>query len=800
MAHILHHFLLFIIIILFPLCTLAQTNGNKTVGTSLTATENSSPWLSPSGDFAFGFQQLQDNNDLFQLSIWFNRIPDRTIIWYQRGTNPVPRGSTLQLDAAGLVLRDPQGRLLWNTNGLADEVAYAILNNTGNFVLLRSDSTRLWESFRNPSDSILPTQTIEIGGMLVSRKTHTNFSEGRFYARMLGDGNFVFNTRSVPSNIDFDDEYYNSQTSDVNASNSGYQVLFNERASISITRRNGLPAILSLPSIPPASDFYYRATLEFYGVFTQYYHPRSFSGNPGWTPASSWPTNICLTIDGVKGSGACGYNSVCRLENQRPVCQCPQGYSLTDPNNVYGDCNPRFVPNCVSGENGSNSHELLEITDTDWPMNDYEQINPTNIDNCRTACLNDCLCAVAIFRSNSCWKKKLPLSNGRVDSSLGATAFLKFRRGDIPLLTPSVPIPSNQTRDQKTLIIVGSVLLGSSVFINFILIGAACLGFFLIYIKKIRFVNQVHSTNLRCFTYKELVQATNGFKEELGRGAFGIVYKGDVPDGSKAIVAVKKLDRVAQDTEKEFRAEVNAIGQTHHKNLVRLIGFCDEGPNRLLVYEYMSNGTLADFIFNNLKPSWNLRTQIAMGVARGLTYLHEECSNQIIHCDIKPQNILLDEYYNARISDFGLAKLLMINQSRTLTNIRGTKGYVAPEWFRNTQITAKVDVYSFGVLLLEIISCRKSLEDLEFGDGENPILTDWVWDCFQEKRLDSLVNNDVEALRDRERLERFLLVGIWCIQEDSSLRPTMRKASQMLEGILEVAVPPCPSPFSSTTT
>ncbi|KAL3850075.1 hypothetical protein ACJIZ3_011957 [Penstemon smallii] len=585
MAHTLHHFLLFIIIILFPLFTLAQNNGNITVGTSLTATENSSPWLSPSGDFAFGFQQLQDNNDLFQLSIWFNRIPDRTIVWYQRGTNPVPRGSTLQLDAAGLLLRNPQGRLLWNTNGLADEVAYATLNNTGNFVLLRSDSTWLWESFRNPSDTILPTQTIEIYGMLVSRKTQTNFSEGRFYARMLEDGNFVLNTRSVPSNIDFDDEYYNSQTSDVNASNSGYQVLFNERASISIRRRNGQQTILSLRSIPPASDFYYRATLEFYGVFTQYYHPRSFSGNPGWTPASSWPTNICLNIDGDKGSGACGYNSVCRLENQRPVCQCPQGFSLADPNNVYGDCNPRFVPNCVSGENGSNSHELLEITDTDWPMNDYEQINPTNIDNCRTACLNDCLCAVAIFRSNSCWKKKLPLSNGRVDSSLGATAFLKFRRGDIPLLTPSVPIPSNQTRDQKSLIIVGSVLLGSSVFINFILIGAACLGFFLIYSKKIPFVNQVHSTNLRCFTYKELVQATNGFEEELGRGAFGIVYKGDVPDGSKAIVAVKKLDRVAQDTEKEFRAEVNAIGQTHHKNLVRLIGFCDEGPNRLLVYE-----------------------------------------------------------------------------------------------------------------------------------------------------------------------------------------------------------------------
>ncbi|CAI9778593.1 unnamed protein product [Fraxinus pennsylvanica] len=333
------------------------------------------------------------------------------------------------------------------------------------------------------------------------------------------------------------------------------------------------------------------------------------------------------------------------------------------------------------------------------------------------------------------------------------------------------------------------------------LVGAACLGFILIYNNKITNFRRVHNAaglNLQCFTYKELAQATDGFKEELGRGAFGIVYKGVMPMGSITTIAVKKLDRVAQDTEKEFRTEVNVIGQTHHKNLVRLLGFCDEGPHRLLVYEYMNNGTVASFLFGDLKPNWNQRTQIAMGITRGLAYLHEECSTQIIHCDIKPQNILLDEYYNARISDFGLAKLLMINQSRTLTNIRGTKGYVAPEWFRNTQVTTKVDVYSFGVLLLEIITCRKSLADLEFGDGENPILTDWVWDCFREGRLDTLVENDTEALTDKKRLERFVKVGIWCIQEDSSLRPTMRKACQMLEGILEVKFPPCPSPFTST--
>ena len=165
-----------------------------------------------------------------------------------------------------------------------------------------------------------------------------------------------------------------------------------------------------------------------------------------------------------------------------------------------------------------------------------------------------------------------------------------------------------------------------------------------------------------------------------------------------------------QDNEKEFKAEVNVIGQTHHKNLVRLIGYCDEKQHRLLVYEFMQNGTLASFLFDGLKPSWHQRTQIAFGIARGLFYLHEGCSTHIIHCDIKPQNVLLDEYYNARISDFGLAKLLVINQSQTKTAIRGTKGYVAPDWFRSAPISVKVDVYSFGVLLLEIVCCRKNVE------------------------------------------------------------------------------------------
>ncbi|URE23527.1 receptor-like protein kinase [Musa troglodytarum] len=216
---------------------------------------------------------------------------------------------------------------------------------------------------------------------------------------------------------------------------------------------------------------------------------------------------------------------------------------------------------------------------------------------------------------------------------------------------------------------------------------------------------------------------------------------GFLKDGAGTRVAVKKLDKVSRETEKEFMNEVISIGQTHHKNLVRLVGFCCQGADRLLVYEFMSNGSLMALLSGEVRPSWDQRVQIALGIARGLLYLHEECISQIIHCDIKPQNVLLDDNLVPRIADFGLAKLLKTDQTRTKTDIRGTKGYVAPEWFKNAGVTAKVDVY---------------------------------------------------------RVDRFVRVALWCIQEEPSMRPTMHKVAQMLDGTVAVPIPPDPSSYISS--
>ncbi|XP_076912110.1 G-type lectin S-receptor-like serine/threonine-protein kinase LECRK3 [Bidens hawaiensis] len=767
-----------------------QNNGSVSVGASLIATPDAKPWLSSSGEFAFGFQQVQ-GKDSFLLSVWYDKIPNKTIIWYPKGGPTVSTGSKVDLvDRRGLVLSDPQGNEVWSSGNFSD-FAYGYMNDTGNFAIIDRNSDNVWESFSYPADTILPTQVINLGGVINSRMGETDFTGGKFQLRLLQNGNLVLNT------IDMD-------TSDEsNSTNSGFQLVFDATGYMYILRRNSEKANLTTEGSLPSGDYYHRATLDSDGVLTQYYYPKNPTKDTSWKVVWFVTEDICKAID----SKACGLNNVCSLDDNRPYCECPQGFSLLDPKAPNGDCKPDFTLSCDEGElnHGGDVFDFIELNNIDWPMSDYVHMNPSNEQACRTSCLNDCFCAVAIYRDSQCWKKQLPLSNGHKDPSKNVKALLKFRKIDGPSGTGGNNSREGEDKSgtgeyisRRSFIFMGSALIGISVIGIFAFIGVINMCFFQSHKKKAGtpiLSSTTVETNLPRFTYQELVKATDGFKDELGSGAFGTVYKGVI--GTK-IVAVNKLETMVQDSQKEFKTEVNTIARTHHKNLVQLLGYCDDGEKRLLIYEYMRNRTLAFYLFKDKRPNWKHRISIAIGVAKGLTYLHEDCSNQIIHCDIKPQNILLDDYYNAKIANFGLAKLLMINQSKTNTGIKGTKGYVAPEWFRNTAVTTKVDVYSFGVLLLEIISCRKTVvfdDDAE----DAAVLTDMAWDCYQEGRLDAFVENDSETLDDFEKLITFVMVGLWCVQENPSMRPTMKKVIQMLEGEIEVIEPPCPCPFSVTS-
>jgi serine/threonine protein kinase len=293
------------------------------------------------------------------------------------------------------------------------------------------------------------------------------------------------------------------------------------------------------------------------------------------------------------------------------------------------------------------------------------------------------------------------------------------------------------------------------------------------------------------FRYADLQRATNNFSEKLGSGGFGSVFKGHLNDSSA--IAVKRLDGALQG-EKQFRAEVRSIGTIQHINLVKLIGFCTEGDRRLIVYEYMPNRSLDVHLFDSSATGlkWSIRYQIALGVARGLVYLHDNCRDCIIDCDIKPENILLDASFVPKIADFGMAKFLGRDFSRVLTTMRGTIGYLAPEWLGGTVITAKIDVYSYGMVLLEILSGkRNSGRQCTTGDDYDyfPVK---VANKLLEGNVGSLVDSNIPGDVHLEQVERAFKTACWCIQDDEFDRPTMGQVVQYLEGFLEVDIPPMP--------
>ncbi|KQK02916.1 hypothetical protein BRADI_2g04420v3 [Brachypodium distachyon] len=292
--------------------------------------------------------------------------------------------------------------------------------------------------------------------------------------------------------------------------------------------------------------------------------------------------------------------------------------------------------------------------------------------------------------------------------------------------------------------------------------------------------------HLKQYAFKELRASTNNFnsKNILGEGGYGIVYKGFLRDGS--VVAVKRLkDYNAVGGEVQFQTEVEVISLAVHRNLLRLIGFCTTESERLLVYPYMPNGSVASQLREHIngRPAldWSRRKMIALGTARGLLYLHEQCDPKIIHRDVKASNVLLDEYFEAIVGDFGLAKLLDHQESHVTTAVRGTVGHIAPEYLSTGQSSEKTDVFGFGVLLVELITGQKALDFGRLANQKGGVL-DMVKKLHHEKQLSMMVDKDLGSNYDRVELEEMVQVALLCTQYHPSHRPRMSEVIRMLEG------------------
>ncbi|KAJ4715260.1 Receptor-like protein kinase 1 [Melia azedarach] len=766
--HSIHSILFFILCACFT-ASAQNRHSNISLGSSLSPTKNPS-WPSPSGLYAFGFYQVSRGR--YGVGVFMDGIPEKTVVWTaNRDDPPVFSNATLFFNSEGrIVLRATQGQ----DSVIADvsnSASSASMLDSGNFVLYNSDG-KIWESFRNPTDTILPTQRLSAGIELFPGVSETDHSTGRFRLKMQRDGNLVQYPTNTPDTAPYaywaSGTYGKGDNVSLNLDVDGHLFLMN---STGINIRN-----LTNGGYP-TEGILYLMKIESDGIFRLYSY--NLTRNNTWSMV--WPS----TSDRCDPKGLCGFNSYCVLNDQKPDCKCLPGFVPVSQGNFTSGCERNFTAESCSNK------AIEELESTIWEDVSYSVLPETTKENCKQACLADCNCEAALFLSdNQCNMQRLPLRFGRRKLSDSDTAFIKVEDGSFQGKTK----PEKGEKDLRTAIIILSCS-----FVAVIILILATFGILVYKYRSWSYKRIPGNSSVRycediaplSFSYAELEKMTDGFKQEVGRGASGTVYKGSMLDGQ--FIAVKRLEKVLAESEREFQTEMKVIGRTHHRNLVRLLGYCFDESIKVLVYEYMSNGSLADVLFNpENKPCWVERMRIAGDIARGILYLHDECETQIIHCDIKPQNILMDDTRCAKISDFGLAKLMKPDQTKTFTGIRGTRGYVAPEWHRNLPITVKADVYSFGVLFLEILCLRRCLDQSLSED--QVILEEWVYQCFEAGKLSLLVEDEDV---DQKQLERMIKVALWCILDEPSLRPSMKKVLLMLEGTVEIPIPPNPASFLS---
>ncbi|XP_026408801.1 G-type lectin S-receptor-like serine/threonine-protein kinase LECRK4 [Papaver somniferum] len=759
--------------------TAQQRNSTISLNSTLSPNTNTS-WLSSSGRFAFGFYQEGDG---FALGIWLTTNPEKTVIWTANRDNPkVSSNVGLIFTSGGLILTPAQGEniTISRHNKLASS---ASMQDTGNFVICDSGLKVIWQSFESPTDTLLPGQRLLPGMVMYSSASDADHSKGRFLLIMQTDAYLVQYPALAPYTITYG--YWDS-----GPGSAGTNATLNLDNDGKLYLRN-LTGIAKILSESKGNETMYRMTVDVDGFFRLYSHP--FTRNENWTVV--WAPD---KYDNCGPKGLCGSNAYCTLMDQKASCLCLPGFLFVDPDQPTLGCERQVtIQSCGSSRKEEFADNMSTLEKTDWTemeINTYSVATSANEDECREACRVDCNCEAAIFDDLKCRKQKIPLRFGRTALDASAkTTFIKVANSELTVESTEVPI-----KDRKKDVLIRVLV----AIVSLVTFALATLGIFsfLLYKREAPTYNTISEQPsdtglgmempLRSFTFEELEKATDNFKEVLGRGSFGTVSKGKLPNASQTIIAVKRIEpRMVNEGEKEFLAEMRAISRTHHRNLVQLLGYCHEGTNRLLVYEYMVNGSLADFLFKcKERPSWNVRVEIALSVARGILYLHEECKNQIIHCDIKPQNILMDQNNSPKIADFGLAKLLKQDQTKTFTAMRGTRGYIAPEWYRNFPITVKADVYSFGIVLMEIVCCRRAL-NMELAEDEI-VLVDWVFQCLYGGKLDKLVTDDEEV--DMRKFERMVIVALWSIQDEPSLRPSMKNVVLMLEGTIDIPNPPNP--------
>ncbi|TYJ48084.1 hypothetical protein E1A91_A01G035800v1 [Gossypium mustelinum] len=763
--------------------------------------------ISQNGVFRLGFFSLANSSNRY-VGILYHQIPVQTVVWVANRNRPLKDSSGILTisDDGNLVVSNGKAEILWSTNvtNLIPNATTAQLLDSGNLVLNNGEnggSSILWESFQHPSNAFLQTMKISTD-VKTGRKVQT-----RSWKSLddPSDGNFFQGIEpfSIPEGVVWNNNQIYSRTGP-----------WNGRIYIGLINVNRV----YFDGFYVVADDVEKTYYETYEYSTDsrliYYELESDgrfveriwdAGKRNWiTGYSSYRTDCDVY-------GKCGAFGICD-STKRPICSCLKGFK---PRNIEEWSQGNWSSGCFrttplhcqrdnnnGSEVGQGDDGFLKLKKTKVPAFP-DQSSITN-GECKDQCMKNCSCVAYAYDAGiGCMLWSGDLIDVQKFSTRGVDLYIRLPSSEL------------DTGKHTKVIVITTVISGMLVII---IISA-------LFVsrrmgqqrgrnkRRTQIKHKFHSENigessigvklqqLPLFKFEELATATNNFHPEkkLGQGGFGPVYKGTLDDGKE--IAVKRLSKASGQGLEEFMNEVVVISKLQHRNLVKLFGCCVEAEENMLVYEFMPNKSLDAFLFDQVKQKlldWKKRFNIIEGISRGLLYLHRDSRLKIIHRDLKASNVLLDQELNPKISDFGIAKIFGGDENQANTKrVVGTYGYMSPEYAMQGRFSEKSDVFSYGVLLLEIVSGRRNTS---FYNKDDLSLFGYVWKLWNEGNIwdlvDKVISKSESDLKNKKEIWRCIHVGLLCIQEYAKDRPTMSTIVSMLNSEISDLNTPKPPAFT----